>query len=201
MALVFRKRLVRQGLHFTLVMIPMLIMAVLFFLAMLLGGTLPVGIAVLIGLTMLLIAAFNSVLHAASSRENASQILFRKNFAAAREYFQSQLATSNPELQDVWYPYLLAFGLGESVDRWFQSYGGTGVYTSHSTGSAGSFSGGGGSQPWTGGGGAFGGAGASASWAAVAGTMAAGVAAPSSSGSGGGGGGGSSSGGGGGGGW
>jgi uncharacterized membrane protein YgcG len=197
----YRKRLVRQRLHFVIMMIPLMIMTTGFALAMLLAAF-PVSVWVPVGLVLLVIAAFNSVLNGAMSRENAAQILFRKTFAAAREYFRLQLTCTTPELQDAWYPYLLAFGLGESVDTWFQSYGGERVYDSHTVGSTGSFSGsGGGSQSWTGGGGAFGGAGASASWAAVAGTMAAGVAAPSSSSSGGGGGGGGSSGGGGGGGW
>ncbi len=200
LACLYRKRLVRLRLHFIMMMIPMTIMTGVFTVAMLLGP-LPISAWVAAGVMVLLIAAFNSVLNAAMSRENQVQILFRQKFAAAREYFRLQLAQANPELQDAWYPYLLAFGLGDSVDEWFHSFGGQETEIAHTIGSTGSFTGsGGGSRSWSGGGGAFGGAGASASWAAVAGTMAAGVAAPSSSGSSGGGGGGHS-GGGGGGGW
>jgi uncharacterized membrane protein YgcG len=136
-------------------------------------------------------------------RDKPEKIVYRKRIAGARRYFIEQLALPQPALRDEWFPYVLAFGLGATVDRWFRSFGGetrsaafSGSSISSSSSSSSSSSG------WTGGGGAFGGAGASGTWAVAAGTMAAGVAAPSSSGSGGGGGGGgSSSGGGGGGGW
>ncbi len=134
--------------------------------------------------------------------ESAPRIAFRKNLYAARDYFVQELRAAQPRLDDTWYPYLLAFGLGTHVDEWFNAYGSkatSGAFSgSHSSsfGSSGSSSSAGG---FTGGGGAFGAAGASGGWAVAAGAMAAGVAKPSSGGGGGGGGG--SSGGGGGGGW
>ena len=195
MAGFWRKRLVRQLPYFIYLMIPQALMALLLG-PLLFSGFFRAGAWTLAGLTLLAIGAFNSVLNAAKSRENAAQIAFRKKFAAAREYFRAQLSGAKPALRDSWYPYLLAFGLGESVDRWFNAYGGQAAGM-HSIGTSVSGSGSGGTS-WTGGGGAFGGAGASASWAVAAGSMAAGVAAPSSSSGGGGGG---SSGGGGGGGW
>ena len=195
MAGFWRKRLVRQLPHFIYLMIPQALMVILLGLV-LFSGFFRAGAWTLAGLMLLAAGAFNSILNAAKSRENAAQIAFRRRFAAAREYFRAQLSSPNPALRDSWYPYLLAFGLGESVDRWFNAYGrqATGV---NSIGTSMSGSGSGGTS-WTGGGGAFGGAGASASWAVAAGSMAAGVAAPGSSSGGGGGG---SSGGGGGGGW
>ncbi|HYK01182.1 MAG TPA: DUF2207 domain-containing protein [Thermoanaerobaculia bacterium] len=135
-------------------------------------------------------------------RDTPKKISYRKRIAGAREYFIEQLRRDQPDMRDEWFPYVLAFGLGQHVDRWFRSFGGetsrsSGMSSSYSSSSSSSSS----SSGWTGGGGAFGGAGASGTWAVAAGVMAAGVSAPSSSGSSGGGGGGSSSGGGGGGGW
>lgn len=157
---------------------------------------------VLFALMLWTLAFHKLVLDLLKIRDTPEKIAYRKRIAGARRYFIEQLALPSPNLRDEWFPYLLAFGLGTSVDRWFRAFGGAtrsaGFASSSSSGpsSVSSSSGG-----WTGGGGAFGGAGASGTWAVAAGTIAAGVAAPSSSGSGGGGGGGSSSGGGGGGGW
>jgi hypothetical protein len=151
------------------------------------------------GLTVLGIALVKSVLNMAKSRQGADKIRFRKNLASAREFFRQELDKSNPGLRDEWFPYLLAFGLGSDVDRWFKAFGGSSAHSRTSTGMGFGSSGSASSGRWSGGGGAFGGAGASASWAAAAGAMAAGV--TSSSSRSGGGGGGGRSGGGGGGGW
>jgi uncharacterized membrane protein YgcG len=152
------------------------------------------------------------VLDVLRSPQAPETIALRKRLIAARNYFISELRSPQPRLRDEWYPYLLAFGLGKHVDRWFGAFGSgesrSGTFAaSSSSASSGSFSSQ--SPSFTGGGGAFGGAGASGGWAVAAVAIGAGVAAPSSSGSGGssGGGGGSSSsgssssGGGGGGGW
>jgi uncharacterized membrane protein YgcG len=168
------------------------------------GATLA-GPMALAGLTLLVVALANSVFNQARSREPLERIVFRRRLALARAYFEDELKRERPRLDDAWFPYLIAFGLGHHMDKWFRAFGGESVvHAGHSTfssGSRGSDSGGG----WTGfgGGGGFSGGGASASWAAAAGSIAAGVSAPSSSGgsSSGGGGGGGSSGGGGGGGW
>lgn len=159
-----------------------------------------------IALGALALACWNVLLEAMRASGTAEKIAFRRRLASARQYFIEQLRSPQPSLRDDWFPYLLAFGLGNNVDGWFRAYGGTSSTTSSSgwSSSSSSSSSSTSSSGWTGGGGAFGGAGATGGWAMAAGTLAAGVAAPSSSGSGGGGGGGgggSSSGGGGGGGW
>jgi len=162
------------------------------------------------------LAMVNSIVNGARSRERMQGIALRKRLASARRYFQDEFRKREPALRDEWFPYVLALGLDGESGRWFRSFGGAASdrsssaswsRSSGSTSSSGSSSSSG-PTGWSGGGGAFGGAGATASWAAAAGTLSAGVAAPSSgssssggSGGGGGGGGGSSSGGGGGGGW
>jgi uncharacterized membrane protein YgcG len=129
-------------------------------------------------------ALWSSVLNGARSRHSEKGVAYRKQLAAAREYFRVELAKPSPRLEDRWFPYLLAFGLDSNVDRWFRAFGGrarasgqTSVETSHVSSSSAASSPG----SWTGGGGMFGGGGASATWAAAAGSLAAGVAAPSSS--------------------
>ncbi len=150
----------------------------------------------LAGWSVLAVVLFRSVVNAAKSEDTLERTLLRKNLASARRYLKRELKKRQPGLKDAWLPYLLAFGLGTNVDRWFRAHGRRESFADgFASSAAGSSSGAAGR--WTGGGGSFGGAGASASWAAAAGSLAAGVSAPSSGGSGGGG----SSGGGGGGGW
>jgi uncharacterized membrane protein YgcG len=135
------------------------------------------------------------------SRESAASLAVRRELASARGHFERELKRDRPDLEDAWFPWIVAFGLAPQVDRWFRAYGGSAGLASSAGGSSfgrGSVATSGGG--WSGGGGSFGGAGATASFAAAVSTMAAGVSAPSSSGGGGSSGGGSS-GGGGGGGW
>lgn len=156
------------------------------------------GLFASIALALLPLVVWNSLLNNARSRESDGTIRKRRLLASARRLLERELKSPQPRLRDEWLPYLLAFGLGTNVDRWFRSFGGPssrGISTM-STGS----SGGSGSSTWSGGGGGFGGAGATGAWAVAAAGLASGVSAPSSSG-GSSGGGGSSSGGGGGGGW
>lgn len=176
------------------------------FLAFAIAATTQPGIAapVLFGLVVWLLAWLHLVLNLLKIRHPRTIIAYRKRIAGARKYFTEQLQLPQPALHDEWLPYLLAFGLGTNVDRWFRSFGGhvnTASSSWSSSGSSSSSSSSSAASSWTGGGGAFGGAGATGSFAVAAGAMAAGVASPSSSSGGGGGGGGSSSGGGGGGGW
>jgi uncharacterized membrane protein YgcG len=155
-----------------------------------------------LGLAVLPLAVWNSLLNNARSRESDGTIRKRRLLTSARSLLAKELQSANPRLKDDWLPYLLAFGLGTNVDRWFRSFGGPsgrGAFSAGTTGGS-SSSGGAIGGGWSGGGGSFGGAGATGAWAVAATGMASGVSAPSSS-SGGGGGGGSSSGGGGGGGW
>ncbi|HSP16339.1 MAG TPA: DUF2207 domain-containing protein [Thermoanaerobaculia bacterium] len=133
------------------------------------------------------VAITKLVLDALRTKEGPERIAFRKRLYAARNYFIHELHSPKPRLRDEWYPYFLAFGLGQYVDQWFGSYGAAGSQPAmassfgSSTGSGGGLS----SPSFTGGGGAFGGAGATGGWAIAAAAMAAGVSAPSSSSSGG----------------
>lgn len=206
-AFLWQKRLHRLALHSLRFQIPILALAG-GLLVVLAEGRFRTGLLVLAGLTALCLAVANSVANAARSRQSAERIEQRRKLVLAREYFRRQLKQPQPQLRDEWFPYMIAFGLGSHMDRWFRAFGGeravsrTGFSTSGSSSSFGSSSSG---PSWSGmgGGGGFSGGGTSGTWAAAAGLMAAGVSAPSSSssGGGGGGGGGGSSGGGGGGGW
>lgn len=164
------------------------------------------GIPALLGAVAWNLAVFKVVLDALRSDETAERIALRKKLLSARIYFMQQLRSRAPRLDDNWFPYLLAFGLGTHVDAWFRAYGrpgNDGATGSVSSATGTGFSGSSGGSVWSGGGGVFGGGGASGSWAAAAAVVGVGVAAPGSSGGGSSssGGGGSSSGGGGGGGW
>lgn len=179
-------------------------------LAIVISGITLAGTLALAGLTLLLLGLASSVFNQARSRENADRIAFRRQLATARAFFAAELERDQPRLKDAWFPYLIAFGLGKHMDKWFRAFGGEsttphGGAVASSLGSGGGARGGDSGGGWTGfgGGAGFSGGGASATWVAAASSMAAGVSAPSSSGgsSSGGGGGGGSSGGGGGGGW
>jgi hypothetical protein len=165
----------------------------------------PTGALVSIALSLCWLAFFNSVVNQAMSRESAERIAFRKRLAAARALFRRELGRESPALRDEWFAYLVAFGLGRQVDKWFRAFGAEVTSAARSTSSGGALAGSSsGGRGWTGfgGGGGFAGGGSSASFAAAIGGMASSVPSPSSSSSGGGGGGGGgSSGGGGGGGW
>lgn len=158
------------------------------------------GLPGVLAFALVPVAVWSNLLNTARSRESDETIRRRRLLGTGRRLLRRELRSPNPRLQDEWLPYLLAFGLGGEVDRWFRAFGG--AASSSGAGSFGSSSssfGGGGGSGWSGGGGHFGGAGAMASWSVAATGLASGVSSPSSGGSGGGGGG--SSGGGGGGGW
>lgn len=204
-AYAYRTEVVSPRFRFALFQVPLLVMTAGFFWFGLFlrpnSGTLA-----LTGICLYVLCLCNSIFNLARTRQDAARIRLRKNLAAGREFMRRELRKPSPHLEDAWYPYLLAFGLGRQVDRWFRAYGSNGAAMAGSVAKA---SGGwssttGAPAGFTGGGGMFGGGGASGSWAAAAGAMAVGVAKPGSSGGsggGGGGGGGGSSGGGGGGGW
>ncbi len=200
-AMRYDRQLERAGWFSLLLLLPMLAIAgALGYLVV--TEVLVLGPWVIAGLVLLCMGMSNSLFNAMRTRDTLEFMLMRKRLASARRYFREQLASRSPRLEDAWLPYLLAFGLGPHVDRWFRVHGGadarnhgmtSGTGPGLSTGSAGT--------TWTGGGGSFGGGGATASWAAAVGAVAAGVTAVSSGSGGSGGGGGGSSGGGGGGGW
>ncbi|HWM94110.1 MAG TPA: hypothetical protein VN493_25355, partial [Thermoanaerobaculia bacterium] len=160
------------------------------------------GLPGVLALALVPLMIWSSLLNNARSRESDEAIRKRRLLGAGRRLLRRELKSAHPRLQDEWLPYLLAFGLGSEMDRWFRAFGGAsgGGSTFTSTSAGGGSFGSSGSSGWSGGGGQFGGAGAMASWGVAAAGLASGVSAPSSSSSGGGGGGGSS-GGGGGGGW
>jgi uncharacterized membrane protein YgcG len=156
-----------------------------------------------VGLALIALGFLNSVFNFMRCKDSPEALQIRRRLASARRYFEHELSKQSPQLKDEWFPYLLAFGLGAHMDRWFKAFGAEsaammGRRSGSSHGSASGASSGG----WSGGGGTFGGAGATGSWASAVGGIASGVtAASSSSGGSSGGGGGGSSGGGGGGGW
>ncbi len=164
----------------------------------------PFGGFTLAGAVLAWLVLARSTLRLAAPELSPKRVALRRRLAHAREFFRAELAKPAPALEDTWFPWLIAFGLGSAVDKWFRAFGGAAATSgigrmASSSGSTGGSSSGGG---WTGfgGGGGFAGGGSSASFAAAVGGMAASVPKPGSS-SGGGGGGGGSSGGGGGGGW
>jgi uncharacterized membrane protein YgcG len=162
-----------------------------------------VGLSLVIVLIVMFLGLAFLVLRAARTREDPERLELRRTLAAGRAFFVRELRKPQPKLDDAWFPYLLAFGLGKHIDKWFRAFGAEHTTLSSASGmavasaSSGSWSGGG---AMFGGGGGFGGGGAGRTWVASVATLSAGVAAPSSSGGGGGSSGGSS-GGGGGGGW
>jgi uncharacterized membrane protein YgcG len=201
-AYVWQKRVERLELHSLRFIVPVLALAAAL-LWLLISGQFRAGVLVLAGLTVLCLAIANSVANIAKSRQGAEHIGRRRKLARARAYFRDQLMQPKPALRDEWFPYLIAFGLGSHMDKWFRAFGGQAASTRVSSVGSSSFGSSSPGSSWSGmgGGGGFAGGGSSGTWASAAGLMAAGVSAPSSSSSGGGGGGGGSSGGGGGGGW
>lgn len=166
----------------------------------------------LVAISLWTIAALKMTLDMMRIRQTQQKVDARKRFAAARRWFERELRSPQPRLRDEWFPYVIAFGLGRNVDRWFARYGSSAAAVSTTSGlsrsssSHSSSSSSGSTSSWTGGGGAFGGAGATGGWSIAAGALASGVSAPSRGSGGSSGGsssssGGSSSGGGGGGGW
>jgi hypothetical protein len=173
-----------------------------------------IGLASMACASLLLLSAVVFTFETARSRQSPERMAFRKQLAAARLWFRAQLAQPSPQLEDAWYPYLLAFGLNRHVNRWFKRFGAAEVASrtsrtdfgrSASSGVGGMSGGSSTGSGWSGfgGGGGFGGAGATVAFGAAVASFSSGVSAPSSS-SGSGGGSsssGGSSGGGGGGGW
>ena len=203
-AALWRNRVHRLAPHMLRFLLPLGV-GLWFLLDILYTGIHKVSALMLAGLTAWVLALMFALFNLARSRHSAERIAMRKRLTAARNRFRKELSSEHPQLKDEWFPWLIAFGLGSHIDRWFRAFGGAAsgsMATASAISSSSSQSSEGGSS-WTGfgGGGGFAGAGSSASFAAAVGGMAASVPSPSSGRSGGGGGGGGSSGGGGGGGW
>jgi len=154
---------------------------------LLLENTYRTGALVLAGLVVWLLALFNSLGNGARIVQSTERIAARKRLVAARNYFRAELSRSEPRLRDAWYPYMLAFGLGPHVDRWFKAFGAaaagtsSALHTRRAMGSAASGSSESSGFTGFGGGGGFSGGGGGASFGAAIGSMAASVPAPSSS--------------------
>jgi hypothetical protein len=151
------------------------------------------GLLLLTALTVLALATVAAVLTVARPTDTPARLALRRKLAAAESYFRKELDRPDPALHDEWFPYLLAFGLGRHIDRWFDAYGpasdggatAAALTTAATVGSGGA---GTGTSTWTGGGATFGGGGGfsgggvGGSWGAAAGAIASGVSPPSSSG-------------------
>ncbi len=208
MAALWRRRVVRPWRHLPFVLLPLVALTAVFGWTLVTGFG-AVGALALATVALLLVVAFHSVLNGARSISTTERLQLRKQLAAAREFCRLELQKPKPELDDSWYPYLLAFGLGRHVDKWFRAFGGAttmavaggGLRTSSHSSAASSGDSSPGAFSGFGGGGGFSGAGATVAFSAAVGTIASGVSAPSSSSGGGSSSSGGSSGGGGGGGW
>lgn len=211
-ARLWRPRVEGAAAHALRFLVPMAILLAAFVLVVV-QGRFRAGILVLAGLAVLLLALCRSALNTAMWRHGPGRMQLRRQLAAARRYLARELRQPQPRLRDAWFPYLIAFGLGPHMDKWFAAFGGAAHGAARSATSwgdsssghgAGHSPSGSGSATWSGlgGGGGFAGGGSSGAWVAAAGAISAGVAKPGSGSSGGSASsGGSSSGGGGGGGW
>lgn len=129
------------------------------------------------------------VVRSASTADGGKRIAVRRTLLAARRWFIAELKKPDPQIDDVMFPYILAFGLGKNVDRWFRAFGGAspaGTTSSWTPSFATDGSGGANTSAarnWSGGGGAFGGAGATGSWSSAVSGISASISAPMSSGS------------------
>ncbi len=209
LAELWRRRVVRPGRHLMLVLLPLALLVSAYCWVAATGYGM-LGLLALAAWAVLTIAALLSVLNGSRTISPKTRLLRRKELASAREYCRIELQKPAPALDDTWYPYLLAFGLGRHVEKWFRAFGGAATtsmsrsgYTATNHSSSDSSSGSsGGTFSGFGGGGGFSGAGATVAFGSAVGAMSSGVSAPSSSSSGGGSSSsGGSSGGGGGGGW
>lgn len=186
----WRRRVVRPGWHLVRVLLPVLALA---------GGLAWLATQVQLAagpLTFAALTAFGlgfgaSVLDAARSPHTRARMLLRRRLVAARQYFARQLASPEPQLEQAWYPYLLALGLHRQVTRWFKAFGAPDAARPHGRSAASRQSGGvaratdamRGDRSWGsfGGGGGFAGAGATVAFGAAVRGFSAGVTAPSSS--------------------
>ena len=211
-ARLWRPRVEGAAAHALRFLVPMAVLLAAFVLVVV-QGRFRAGILVLAGLAVLLLALCRSALNTAMWRHGPGRMQLRRQLAAARRYLARELRQPQPRLRDAWFPYLIAFGLGPHMDKWFAAFGGAAHGAARSATSwgdsssghgAGHSPSGSGSATWSGlgGGGGFAGGGSSGAWVAAAGAISAGVAKPGSGSSGGSASsGGSGSGGGGGGGW
>lgn len=133
---------------------------------------------------------FGLVLNFARVREGRTYLEVRRRLDAAQRYLAMKLSQGVNDSQKHWYPYLVGFGLAESVDHWSQGVAGHNKYRSRSSDSDSdsdsstsdeSSSGQTETSAWSGSGGSFGGAGASGHWSSAVADLAHGVSSPHTS--------------------
>jgi hypothetical protein len=78
---------------------------------------------VLLGAATFETGIWKIVLDIATSSETSDMLRLRGNLRAARNYFAAQLSSRQPDLNDEWYPYVVAFGLDQQADAWFRAFG------------------------------------------------------------------------------
>lgn len=137
----------------------------------------------IVELIILWFLSVRALLMSAQSNISVKEREQQHRLRSARVWFKAELSKSKPALEDAWYPYLLAFGLGHDIDRWFGAFGkasalssGT-MNTGDTSGSSFTSS----SGTWRGGGGNFGGGGATGTWASAVSGLAASISSASSS--------------------
>ncbi len=152
-----------------------------------------VGPFILAAIAVWLLAVVHSIVANARSTQSAERLALRQRLAVARAWFARELRREQPQLTDAWYPYLLAFGLGSHVDKWFKAFGAAANGTAFGStsmsnighaNSSGSSSGGAVGRAMFGGGGGFSGGGGGVDFGAAIGSMSSSVSSPSSSSSG-----------------
>ncbi|HEY0306099.1 MAG TPA: hypothetical protein VGC44_14095, partial [Longimicrobiales bacterium] len=81
------------------------------------------GLALVVALIVMYLGIAFLVLRAARTREDPERLELRRTLAAGRGFFMHELRKPQPKLDDAWFPYLLAFGLGKHMDKWFRAVG------------------------------------------------------------------------------
>jgi hypothetical protein len=135
------------------------------------------------------------VLRSARWQGTGEELMNLRAFRIARNFLRRRLEHADPKIEERWIPYIIAFGLGPELDRWFVSAPRTestdrpsrSVSPSPSIASSSSGGGGASAPVFVAAGGRFGGAGATGGWASSISSFAAAVPAPAPTGGGGGG--------------
>ncbi|MBM9603619.1 hypothetical protein [Desulfopila inferna] len=118
---VYRRQV--DGLRWKYLMVHLVpLFLLLFFLLLGYSGT---SILLLSGLAFLFGTAIYSSFYFAKTVDSPERTVLRKKLLAIKKYFQKELQERKPALDDSWFPYLIALGLGSSVDSWSRRFGGT----------------------------------------------------------------------------
>ena len=82
------------------------------------SGIEPASDAFIVGVVMLALSVLFAGVGALKSTQHRAALAFRRMLASGREFFIAELAKERPALRDEWFPWILAFGLGEQMDDW-----------------------------------------------------------------------------------